>query len=91
MGTRQERVRANQDVFRAGNEAIAATVERHGGTSQRLDFLCECFDTSCLGRIQLTPAAYEELTAGDRYVVLAGHEGPDELCAEHDGYSIVAK
>ena len=91
MRTREERARANQDLFRAGNEAIVAVVAKHGGTSQPLDFLCECFDTSCLGRIRLTPDAYDELTQDDRYVVLTGHEGPDELCAQHDGYSIVAK
>ena len=91
METREERVRANQNLFRAGNEAIVSTVDRHGGTEQPLEFLCECFDTSCLGQVRLTLDDYRELTQGDRYVVLNGHEGPDELCEEHDGFSIVAK
>lgn len=91
MSARTERVEANQKLFRAGNGAIASTVKRLGGSDVALSFLCECYRRSCLEEVRLTVADYDRLTAGDRYVVLPGHEGPDEVCERRDGVLVVAK
>jgi hypothetical protein len=73
-----------EDVFRKANERIAAKA-REIGMESPIPFLCECSDTSCLGRIPLSIEEYEEARAApQRYLTMAGHEVEGAFVIEQD-------
>ena len=95
MGTsREERIGLNEAVFREVNERIEELAEGFGLASQPLDLVCECGDGSCLRRITMTHAEYEELRSDShRFAVYPGHESPDleRVVDRREGYDIVQK
>ena len=94
MGSREERIGLNEAVFREVNERIEDLAEGFGLVSQPLDLVCECGDGSCLQRITMTHAEYEELRSDShRFAVYPGHESPDleQVVDRREGYDIVQK
>jgi len=95
MGTsREERIGLNEAVFREVNERIEELAEGFGLASQPLDLVCECGDGSCLRRITMTHAEYEELRSESHwFAVYPGHESPDleQVVDRREGYDIVQK
>lgn len=74
--SRARRLAANQELFRAVNEQVAAASEGFVGHGANVlqDFFCECVDAGCTLRVSLTLAEYENVrrTPG-RFVVTVGH------------------
>jgi hypothetical protein len=63
-----------EDVFRRANDRIAEK-GRELGWRFRVPFLCECADTRCFARLELTLQVYEDLRSDpQRYLTVPGHE-----------------
>ena len=92
MDERSARLAQNEAIFRAGNESIDKTV---GGKFERAPFLCECGDSGCVERVELTSAEYEAVRAHSaRFFVVPGHEDltAGEVVVERsDRFSVVEK
>jgi hypothetical protein len=70
----KSRLAQNEDFFREINDRISEQAETHGLDAHRYDFFCECSDTACLERVQLTLAEYEHIRAEPtRFVVKKNH------------------
>ncbi len=74
MGTREARLVENEKTFRSANDLLADIVEQSSSDAAVIPFLCECADDLCLGRVELTSAAYQDVRAHtNRFVIIAGH------------------
>jgi hypothetical protein len=94
MNGRQERLAQNQQNFRYANERLQDVVGEANLDGQVVSFLCECADESCLGRIDLTLADYDEAhLLSDSYIILRGHPRieDEEIAEERGTYEIVQK
>lgn len=89
----QERLGANEAVFREINEGI----ERGhwpGEEDSLVGFRCECARLGCSDLIELSPRVYEQVrTHPRRFLVLPGHERPEveTVVERRPGYLIVEK
>ena len=63
MGSREQRIAANEALFRDANERI---VRKDAAQTGPLEILCECGDAECLERISLSPAEYETIYHQDQ-------------------------
>lgn len=97
MGAREERLGANEALFREVNERVAEVAERFiaGDTrDSRFDFNCECGNRDCAEQIALTVAEYEAVRAeATRFALVPGHEVPDieRVVERHPNYLVVEK
>ena len=94
MEGREARIGLNEAVFREVNERIESLAEAFDLGSQPLDFICECGDASCVQRIHMTHAEFEELRSeSHQFAVYPGHEAPDveSVVDRRGGYDIVKK
>jgi len=69
-------------------------VEENVSSDERVPFLCECVDDTCLGRVDLAVDEFEDLHAGDDvYVILPGHPRIDGeiVLKRHERYEQVQK
>jgi hypothetical protein len=88
-----ERKARNQNIFRAGNEAIRANV---GPDVDGIVLICECGDADCLERIGVRREEYESVRENPRAFILAvGHEEWSEESAivvdENERFVVVEK
>jgi hypothetical protein len=95
-GTREERIQANNQRFRAANEAIQEQAEKLGADMDELPFLCECPDEGCVDILRLTRDEYADVRKYDNhYVTAVGHEDREkpvgQVVERHDDYIVVAK
>jgi hypothetical protein len=91
MSSREERLAANEGLFRQVNERIVELTDTWGG---ELDLICECANNECTERVVLTVRQYEELRHDPhRFAVLPGHEIPDieDVIESNDRYLVVEK
>jgi hypothetical protein len=92
MDERSARLAKNETIFRAGNESIDKAT---GGRAEKVPYLCECGEESCLGRVELTLAEYQAVRAHPaRFFVVPGHEdltAGEVVVEEHDRFTIVEK
>lgn len=89
----QERLGANEAVFREINEGIERG-QWPGEESAPIGFRCECARLGCNELVELSVMEYEHVRANPkRFIVLPGHERREvEVVVErHDGYFIVEK
>ena len=94
MDERGGRIGQNEVVFREVNERLRELGESFSLVSQVAEFVCECANTSCTERVQLTLAEYEHARSDPKwFVVVRGHEQLDyeRVIEETDTYSIVEK
>jgi len=95
MDAREERLVENEAMFRRINERIEEIAESHGPADGHVyDFLCECSNSDCTLRVQLTSVAYESVRRESAQFVLApGHELPEieEVVFRTEGYQVVRK
>ena len=94
MSSREERIGLNEAVFREVNERIEGLAESFQIGSEPLDLVCECGDATCVQRISMTRAQYEELRSDpQQFAVHPGHEDPgvEETVKRRKGYDIVRK
>ena len=94
MDERGKRVGKNEVLFREVNERLRELGEGFSLVSEEAEFVCECADPSCVERIQMSLADYEEVRSdAKRFFVVSGHELPEyeKVLAEHERYLIVEK
>lgn len=73
--SRDERLARNEDFFRSVNERIREVAGSHGPDDHVYEFICECADSTCTDRVELTSREYERVrTDGRRFVIAPGHE-----------------
>lgn len=93
MNVSDERMAANQALFRASNEGIREAARRAG--LERIPFLCECDDLDCTQLLQLTALEYERVRRDGRtFIIVQGHEQADarsRVLSDHGSYSVVEK
>ncbi len=76
MRTREERLAANEAIFREVNERIAEVGERF--ELEDVSAICECATVDCTQRFELSRRDYEQVrSASIQFVVVPGHETPD--------------
>lgn len=81
----------NEITFRAANEAID---RNRNPRNVLLEFLCECSDSDCKAKIELTQEEYESVRRHPTHFALAaGHERSeyDRIVDEFDRYTLVQK
>ena len=74
-----DKLAANEALFREVNERIWDTDRRLPDPSKEaaryIQVLCECGDTDCVEKVDLTAEEYEEVRSEPtRFVLLPGHE-----------------
>jgi uncharacterized protein (DUF1499 family) len=69
----------NEDFFREVNERISEKAESHGLDSHRYEFFCECSETSCTERVELTLSEYEYIRAEPTRFVVKNHHVVEEI------------
>jgi hypothetical protein len=90
---RQERLAANEAVFRVANERMAEWEERHDERASEL-YYCECSNPDCTEQVRLSKAEYESVRSDPcHFLLIAGHQIPDieEVVERHDGWYVVEK
>jgi hypothetical protein len=94
VGAREERLGANEALFREVNERVAEVAEQFMAGGTRVDFSCECGNRGCAEQIAMTLGEYEALRAdATHFVVVPGHEVPDieRVVERHAHYLVVEK
>ena len=94
MSSREERIGLNEAIFREVNERIDNLAETFDLKAEPLDLVCECGDASCVQRISMTHAEYEQVRSdAHQFAVHPGHEYPDveQIVDRRRGYDIVQK
>ena len=96
MGAREERLGANEALFREVNERVAEVADQFlaGETPATVDFSCECADGECVETIAMTVGEYEAVRAkATQFAVVPGHEVPDieRVVARHPTYLVIEK
>lgn len=89
----QERLAANESVFREINEGIERG-QWPGEEDSPVGFRCECARLGCNDLLELTVHEYERVRANPRrFIVVPGHERLDaEIVVERNpGYLVVEK
>ncbi len=89
-----KRVGQNEVIFREVNERLRELGESFSLVTEVSDFVCECADTSCTDRIQLSLNDYEEVRSDPKwFVIVPGHEllEFERVMDQHDSYLIVEK
>ena len=90
---REERLGANEALWRSANERIEHWEERHAQTETEL-YYCECDDLNCHEKLKLRHADYERVRADPCYfVIVQGHEDPkiETVIEKQEGWAIVEK
>jgi hypothetical protein len=93
VNEREERITANELMFREVNERIDDLAARTS-TLQAFEYVCECGRPTCTGKITLTHEQYEAVrTDGQRFVTLHGHETSslERVVERHATYQVVEK
>lgn len=87
------RIARNESLFRDVNERIAETAERF--EAKHSGFVCECADTECTERVDVTLDDYQEVRSDPTHFVLSpGHglgEPVERVISSRPDYQIVEK
>ena len=89
----QERLSANESVFREINESIERG-QWPGEEESLVSFRCECARLGCNDLVALSLPEYERVRSNPRrFIVLPGHERPEveTVVARERGYFVVEK
>jgi hypothetical protein len=92
--SRQMSAARNQSLFREVNERIEDLNEGRGTILPLGEWVCECADEACVGRMKLTVPEYEAIRQdGNRFPVLPGHEQLDveRVVERNERYLVVEK
>jgi hypothetical protein len=78
MPSHRERCAENQFRFNDANNRYRELVGAQAQPGQRLPFLCECADDSCLGTVELDAHEFAQLHDKEAvFVILPGHPRVD--------------
>jgi hypothetical protein len=83
-----------QSLYREVNERVKSVNESFSIDLPLGEWLCECADPACDERIEMSPAAYEEIRASSvRFVVAPEHVYPniERVVDRTDRYWVVEK
>jgi hypothetical protein len=89
----QERLAANESVFREINEGIERG-QWPGEENSPISFRCECARLGCNDLVELSVRAYESVRSNPRrFIVMPGHERleVETVVERHPGYFVVEK
>ena len=92
--TQQQRIAANEALFRRANELLRLRYEELRLDTEPLPFICECGDERCTRTVTVTLDEYRDVRRHPRrYVIVPGHELPDaeNVVDEESDYSVVEK
>jgi hypothetical protein len=67
---REERMVENEKLFRTANERLQKHVEEAAAPDQRIPFLCECTDDTCMARVELKGDEYARVRADENHFVI---------------------
>ena len=84
----------NEEFFRKVNEEIEAISQTIPATAPAMDFLCECDDVECHGKVNATRSEYESVRAEPtHFMVLPGHVDPrvERVVSSNDRFIVVEK
>lgn len=94
MDPRGSRVSKNELLFREVNERLRRLGEDFSLVSEEAEFVCECGNSSCIERVHMSLADYEEIRSDPkRFFVVKGHEAPEyeKILKETSGYLVIEK
>jgi hypothetical protein len=94
MDERARRIGENEAIFREVNERVRKTSETFAVDTGEAQFICECGRATCMERITLTLAEYEDVRSDPTtFAIVPGHEEPDVeyVIAENDRFAVVRK
>jgi len=78
MTSRDERVAANEALFRDVNERVADIMAELGDVAGSLEVFCECGDHDCMEKLTVERFMYEKVRENaTQFLVLPGHEVPE--------------
>ena len=94
MGSaREERLAANEAMFRLANERMSGWEELRIKENVEL-YSCECADLDCRQKLGLTKEDYESVRSDSRrFLIARGHEIPDveTVVEEHGDWAVIEK
>jgi hypothetical protein len=91
---RAERLKENQVSFKLANERLGSVVAERVSAPERVPFLCECADPTCMATVELTLEDYRAVRAHERhFLMLPEHQRSpgEEIVERRDGYEIAEK
>jgi len=91
---RSRRVKQNERLFAAFNEAIQQANSELGVADPTEQYVCECSVQECLQRVTLSADEYlEARSAPLRFFMIAAHRDPahEQIVRETDRYVLVEK
>jgi hypothetical protein len=94
VNERERRIGENEVIFREVNERVRETHETFDVNAGEAEFVCECGTTSCVERVRMTLAEYEQARAEPtQFVIVPGHEASDiEIVLRREpGFWVVRK
>ena len=94
MQARDRQVVENEVRFRALNERLQASGSVWEGREGVMSLVCECGDEDCTLPIELTPAEYESVRAGEtQFAIVPGHVRPEveDVVSRQEGWVLVSK
>jgi hypothetical protein len=75
VNERGKRVGRNEVLFREVNERLRELGEGFSLVTEESEFVCECASSSCLERVHMSLARYEEIRSDPKlFFVVKGHE-----------------
>jgi len=79
------------DLFREVNDRIMELGMQFGVDEQPLELICECEDSSCTHRVEISAAAFARVRDIERVrLVAADHVHAGRVVGRGDGYLVVA-
>src|SRR5687767_5683676 len=94
MNDRQRRIGENEVIFREVNERVRETNETFDVRTGDAEFVCECGTASCVERVRMSLAEYEQVRAEPtHFLIVPGHEGPavERVVRREQGFWVVRK
>ena len=91
---RVEAAARNEELFRTVNEKIEAVSQTVPATDPNMEFLCECDDLECQGKVKATRTEYESVRAAPtRFLVLPDHSDPtvEHVVLSNERFGVVEK
>ncbi len=94
MDARERRIGENEVLFREVNERVRETNETFEVGAGEAEFVCECGTASCVERIAMTLAEYEQVRSEPtQFFIVPGHDLPEveSVVREEEQFWVVRK
>ena len=94
MDERGKRIGKNEVLFREVNERLRELGEGFSLVAEEAEFVCECGNSACMERVQMTLASYEDVRSDPKlFFVVKGHELAEyeKVVDDRSAYLVVEK